>query len=262
MKHASVGSALAAIGVLALVLLWVNAIDVNWPWQDVAGNESAVEQPETATITSVQPIALDCRARIHSVVPIEGKREHDVSGHVYRTDTVTMNAVGDIDTCVDAGEVDIITGDDGTTTVLIPADAIEFVRPRVDTVATLDSVVYDKGVLGKLVDAFPWVDDNNTLTPAAYAYAQTVIGSGECMQAAFDVTQQALRSAYRDQAVERGIAAESVRVEIVGQPDFDSVPGPEVLDEFEFSVDENATSCQVDASAYTQYTDESILDDA
>lgn len=262
MRNATLGTVLAVIGVLALALLWSGAIDVNWPWEDLNEEESALEQPETATITSVEPIALDCRARIHSVVPIEGKREHELAGQVYRTDTVTMNAIGDIDTCVDSSAVDVITGADGSTTVLIPADAIEFVRPRVDTVATLDSVEYDKGVLGKLTDAFPWVSDNTTLTPGAYAYAQTVIGSGECMAAAFDVTEEALRSAYRDQAVERGIDQGSLRVEIVGQPEFAQSPGPEVLDEFEFTVDASATTCQVDPNAYAPYVDPTTATDS
>jgi hypothetical protein len=44
-----------------------------------------------------------------------GTRQHRALGRTYRTDTVTMTALGNIDTCVDAGEVEVATGDDGTT---------------------------------------------------------------------------------------------------------------------------------------------------
>ena len=59
--------------------------------------------------------------------------------------------------------------EDGSARVLVPADAIEFVRPRVDAVATLGSVHYDEGLIGKLTGALPWVSDDQNLTPAAYA---------------------------------------------------------------------------------------------
>jgi hypothetical protein len=43
--------------------------------------------------------------------------------------------------------------------VLVPADAIPFVRPRVDAVATVDSVHDDQGFIGKLTDALLWVGE-------------------------------------------------------------------------------------------------------
>ena len=84
----------------------------------------------------MEPISLDCRARIHAEVPVEGRREHELLGQVYRTDTVSMLAVGDVDTCVEGTSAEVVHHRDGTTEVIIPGESILFVRPRVDAVAT------------------------------------------------------------------------------------------------------------------------------
>ncbi len=250
-------AAIVAIGVVALAKLGV--VDMRWPWENtnVASIESSVSQPESATIIEIEPIALDCRARIHTVVPIEGRRTHKLIGQTYRTDTVTLNAVGDIDTCVDAADVEVVTRSDGTTRVLVPADAIRFERPRVDAVATLGSVHFDKGMVGKLTDIFPWVSDDSGLSPAAYAYAQTIIGSSECMQRAFATTEAAMRGAYEDALVAQGADPDLLIVDIVGEPDFDAVTtSPDVLDGYDFSVDDEATTCTVSPGAYTPPPDD------
>ncbi len=244
-------AAIVVVGVI--VLANVGVIDMRWPWENskLASTESAVLQPETATIVEVEPIALDCRARIHTVVPIEARREHKLVGQTYRTDTIEMSAVGDIDTCVDAADVEIVSRSDGSTRVLVPADAIRFERPRVDAVATLGSVYYDKGFVGKITDVFPWVSDDSGLTPAAYAYAQTVIGSSECMQQAFETTEAAMRAAYEDQLRAMGADPNQLSIDIVGEPSFELDSGAEVLEGFDFDVDEAATSCSVSRGAYT-----------
>ena len=43
---------------------------------------------------------------------------------------------------------------------------------RFDAVATLDSITYDEGLIGKLSGALPWVSDNSRLTPAAFALSR------------------------------------------------------------------------------------------
>ncbi|MEM9465948.1 MAG: hypothetical protein AAGA90_11275 [Actinomycetota bacterium] len=240
----------AIVGLIVFIQLGV--ANIRWPWDNpaVASETTTIVQPKEAEIVEIEPIALDCRARIHTVVPVEGKRDHDVLGQTYRTDTVEMTAVGDIDTCVDATEVEIVVRDDGSARVLVPADAIEFVRPRVDAVATLDSVTYDEGLLGKLSGALPWVSDNSRLTPAAFAYAQTVIGSSECMQQAYEITTEAMVEAYEGQMASAGLDPDDLEVEIIGEPDFNALPEAGDLGDFEFETTDTGASCSVATDAF------------
>ncbi|MEM9202541.1 MAG: hypothetical protein AAGC53_12805 [Actinomycetota bacterium] len=234
-----------------LVFMQLGIADLTWPWENpaVASQTTSIVQTKAAEIIEIEPITLDCRARIHTVVPVEGKRQHEMLGQTYRTDTVEMTAVGDIDTCVDATEVEVVVRDDGSARVLVPADAIEFVRPRVDAVATLDSVVYDEGLLGKLSGALPWVSDNSRLTPAAFAYAQTVIGSSECMEQAYELTTQAMIDAYEAQMAAVGLDPDDLEVEIIGDPNFDVLPDAGDLGDFEFETTDAGASCSVAVDA-------------
>lgn len=186
-----------------------------------------VSLPTEARITAVEPISLDCRARVFAEVPVEGKREHEAFGRVYRTDRITMHAYGDVDTCVDGSGVEVTHNRDGSTDVVIPGESIVFVRPRVDTVRTADSVDIDKDTIGKIIDAFPWVDDNLGLAPMAYAYAQNVIGSSECMETAYSVTEDILIDAYTQQVIDQGVDEDKLSVTIDGQPKFEN---PDALD--------------------------------
>ena len=242
---------------LALVALLVFSqlgfADIRWPWErvDITSAKTTIDQPEAARVTEIEPIALDCRARIHTTVPIEGRREHRVLGQVYRTDTVSMTAIGDIDTCVGSNLVRVVNHDDGTASVTVPADAIRFVRPRVDAAATADSVEFDGGLFGKLADVFPWVSDNNGLTPAAYAYAQAVVGSSECMAEAYDLTEVALRDAYEAEMLAQGFDPADIDVEITGTPDF----GPTVAEAadtggYGFEIGDGGATCEVAPDAY------------
>ncbi|MEO0493326.1 MAG: hypothetical protein AAF081_07910 [Actinomycetota bacterium] len=248
----------AVVGLIVFIQLGV--ANISWPWDSpvVASETTTIVQVEEAEIVEIEPIALDCRARIHTIVPVEGKRDHDVLGQTYRTDTVRMQAVGDIDTCVDATEVEVVVREDGTARVLVPADAIEFVRPRVDAVATLDSVTYDQGFVGKITDALPWVSDNSSLTPAAFAYAQTVIGSSECMQEAYATTTQAMIEAYEKQMAAAGLDPADLEVEIIGDPDFGDLPDAGDLGDFDFETTDDGASCSVADDAYDG--DEPITD--
>jgi len=235
---------------LILVIAFVSfgLFDINWPWEDVIEEESAVAvdvEAGPAQIIDITPISLDCRARIEAEVPVVGTQKTTVAGATVSTDTIRMRAVGDVDTCVAADGVEILERTDGTIGVIIDADAIEFVRPRVDAVATMDSVSTDRGILNQLVEAFPWTNEDDELTPAAFAFAQTVIGGSSCMRAAYDQTQEALVDAYRDQMVEQGANPDDIDVVISGIPDFEqNAPEKPQLGDFEFSND-GAASCVV-----------------
>ena len=203
----------------------------------------AVSLPEEARIVAIEPISLDCRARVHARVPVEGTREHMAFGQVYRTDRVTLDAVGDVDTCVDSSGTTITHNADGTTDVVIDGESILFVRPRVDAVATGDSLTVSRGFVGKLMDAFPWVDDNLGLTPLAYAHAQNVIGGSECMQTAYQVTEGMLLDAYRDQFIEQGVDPERLDVRIEGEPIFSDPEELNMGDDVEMSVGAGPITC-------------------
>ncbi len=238
----------AVLGILAFAgfAVWSNLIDIRFPWQvlpEFADVEVDLTLPEEARIVEVEPIALDCRARIHAEVPVEGRREHSVLGKVYRTDTVTMQATGDVDTCVEGTSADVIYNRDGSTEVIIPGEAIIFVRPRVDAVATAASVDETKGGLGKFTDAFPWVDSDLGLTPLAYAYAQNVIGSSQCMEAAYTVTEDVLIDAYRQQFIDQGVDPETLTVRIEGEPLFANAPEIDMGDDVTMSVGNDQISC-------------------
>lgn len=205
--------------------------------------EVSLTVPEEARIVAVEPISLDCRARVFAEVPIEGKREHEAFGLIYRTDRISMHAYGDVDTCVDGDAARITHNRDGSTDVVIPGESIRFVRPRVDAIRTANSVDVDKDWVGKLADAFPWVDDNLGLTPRAYAYAQTVIGSSECMETAYGVTQDILIDAYHEQAVAQGADPEKLSVAIDGDPDFEGAEQDLDMGDFELWVGSGSVAC-------------------
>ncbi len=217
------GGALVATAALIGFVAWTGALSFDWPWRtlpEFGEVEVALSLPAEARIVSVEPIALDCRARVHAEVPVAGGREHSVLDQVYRTDTVTMTAIGDVDTCVEGTSAQVIHRRDGSTEVVIPGRSITFVRPRVDAVATAASVEVSKGLAGKLTDVFPWVSDDVGLTPLAYAHAQNVIGGSECMQTAYAVTKDLLVEAYRQQFIDQGADPQRLTVRIDGEPLF------------------------------------------
>lgn len=253
-KGLSIGAGALVFVASLIVLANTGVIGIDWPWENVdlpdpLTEETRVAQPEEATIVEIEPIALDCRARIHAQVPVKGNRDHKVLGQTYRTDTVTMTAIGDIDTCVASDATEIVPVGENAFRVLIPAEAITFERPRVDTVATRESVSFDKGLVGKFTDALPWVSDDSGLTPAAYAFAQQVVGSSECMERAWKITTVVIQSAYRDEIVARGGDADDVEVDIVGLPAFGEPPATE-QDGFTFEVAGAGVNCRVDGDAY------------
>lgn len=240
------GGALAGVLFLGGLALYFGVASLQWPWRVVPEfNQIDVELtlPEEARIIGVQPIALDCRARVFAEVAVDGRREHRLFGQVYRTDRVEMTAVGDIDTCVEGTSAEVQYHADGTTEVVIPGESIVFVRPRVDAVATADSVSVSKGFTGRLTDIFPWVDTDLGLTPLAYAYAQDVIGSSECMEAAYQQTEQLLIDAYTQQFIDSGADPSSLTVTIDGRPEFGADEPAPVLGDVEMTPNDESVAC-------------------
>ncbi|MDA3038014.1 MAG: hypothetical protein O3C27_00560 [Actinomycetota bacterium] len=222
--------AFAATAALIGRVAWTGTLSFDWPWRplpEFGDVEVTLLLPDAARIVSIEPIALDCRARVYAEVPIEGRREHSILDRVYRTDTVTMTAIGDVDTCVEGSSAQVVHRRDGSTEVIVLGSSIIFVRPRVDTVATAASVEVSKGLAGKLTDVFPWVSDDVGLTPLAFAHAQNVIGGSVCMQKAYAVTENMLVQAYRQQFIDQGADPQKLTVRIEGQPLF---PEPAPLD--------------------------------
>jgi hypothetical protein len=234
--------------ILLLGLLSFGWLDINWPWEDIIDEETVVEvdvEEGPAQIIEISPISLDCRARIEAVVPVVGTQKTSVAGATVSTDTVRMLAVGDVDTCVDAGGVEIVERADGTFGVIIDASAIEFVRPRVDAVATMASVTTDRGIVKQVFEALPWTNEDDELTPAAFAFAQTVIGGSSCMEAAYEQTVSALTEAYQNQVTAQGASPDDVDVIVSGIPDFgQNDVEQKLLGDFEF-IEEPGTSCVV-----------------
>lgn len=234
--------------ILVIGLFSFGWVDINWPWEDIVQEETTLEvdmEEGPARIVSITPIALDCRARIEATVPVVGTKKTTLAGATISTDTVRMQAVGDVDTCVDAAGVEIVERADGTFSVIVDADAIQFVRPRVDAVATMASVTTDRGIVNQVVEALPWTNEDDELTPAAFAFAQSVIGGSSCMEAAYDQTQLALTTAYRRQMQDQDEDPNDVDVIISGIPDFgQNDVEQKLLGDFEF-VEEVGTSCVV-----------------
>lgn len=248
MKNALAGTIFGVFTVVA-VAIWSGAVSIDVPWMKVVPEfgevDVAISLPEEARIIAIEPIALDCRARVHAVVPVEGRREHSLFDRVYRTDTISLEAIGDVDTCVEGTSAQVVHKKDGTTEVIIPGESIMFVRPRVDAVATAQSVVVDKGAAGKITDVFPWVSDDLGLTPLAYAYAQNVIGGSNCMETAYTVTEGLLVDAYTQQFIDQGADPEKLTVRIDGSPNFIDPEPVEMGDDVVMDVGADNVSCEL-----------------
>ncbi len=243
---ATVAGVFVLSGIIVVALISFGWLDIRWPWENVVQEtaEVGIDIEEGPAVLAIAPISLDCRARITASVPVVGTQRTSVAGATISTDTIRMRAIGDVDTCVNTDGVEIIERADGTIGVILDADAIEFVRPRVDAVATMNSVTTDRGFVNQVVELLPWTNEDDELTPAAFAFAQTVIGGSECMRAAYDQTETALMNAYRDQMVEQGANPDDIDVIISGLPDFGENNDRPILGDFEFS-EESGVSCEV-----------------
>lgn len=224
----AVGAALMILGLQSGVISFGLPDVLRTLPRNLAPSQSVTvgDPADHATVVRVEPVALDCRARIHAEVRVTGREDHRLAGLTYRTDTVTVDAEGDVDTCVDARAAEVTTQGDGSVLVTVPGEAIRFVRPRVDMVASAAGVDYHKGLVGELADLVPGVDPNADLVGGAFAHAQQVIGGSACMSSAYEVTRQALSQAYADQLVAQGIDPGMVTVQ-VEEPDFEQHLPPE-----------------------------------
>lgn len=242
LKAAVVGGFAVVLGAMAMSIGLVEFSGPSLPTFTTV--DVKLTLPADARITRVEPLSLDCRARVHAEIPVEGTRRQEAFGVVYRTDRVSMYAYGDVDTCVDGSATQVEHHRDGSIEVVIPGESILFVRPRVDAVRTASSVRVERDMVGKLADALPWAEDDiGGLTPMAYAYAQNVIGSSECMRTAYTVTEQLLIDGYREQVLTQGVDPDLVTVRIEGAPRF-SEPNPVDLgDELDMRVGQGAVSC-------------------
>ena len=107
------------------------------------------------------------------------------------------------------------------------------------------SVSTDRGFVGQLVEILPWTNEDDELTPAAFAFAQEVIDSSACKQAAYEQTEAAIIEAYTQQLVDQGGAPDKIDVIISGVPDLGQDESEvRMLGEFEFT-EEAGTSCVV-----------------
>ena len=245
-------STIAGVFLLSIIIVFAlvstGLLDFVWPWENIVQEETVIEidteDVGPARILNITPIALDCRARIEAEVPVVGTQRTSVAGATVSTDTIRMRAVGDVDTCVAGDGVEINERTDGTIGVIIDASAIEFVRPRVDAVATMDSVMTDRGIVNQVIEALPFTSEDDELTPAAFAFAQTVIGGSDCMQAAFEQTTIALEEAYRQQMVDQGANPADIDVIVSGQPDFGQNNDLAELGDFEF-IEDAGTACVI-----------------
>ncbi|MEZ5342606.1 MAG: hypothetical protein R2706_14510 [Acidimicrobiales bacterium] len=60
---------------LAVSAVWSGSISISWPWKvipDFTDVEVAITIPNEVRIVEIEPITLDCRARVHAEVPLEG----------------------------------------------------------------------------------------------------------------------------------------------------------------------------------------------
>ncbi len=249
----SIGKSVRTAAVVGLVVVAAIAINHTFiHWQLPFGNsvESTIEPAAASEITKIEPIVLDCRARITANVPVKGKKSYQFSvfgaTKTYRTDSMKLKAVGDVDTCVRGG-ASTQELKDGGWIVTVPAKSIVFNRPRVNAIKTAQSVKFNKGWVGKFTDVMPWVSETNGLTPAGYAYAQTVVGGSSCMKAAWEHTKHAIIVAYLQQASAKHIDPKKVSVIIDGPPDFNQVKGLKDahFHGFTFKVDAKHVECKV-----------------
>jgi hypothetical protein len=246
MKLLKTLAVLGSVVVVGWALAIVGVFDFHWPWEvEIAAQRETVIQEEPAQVVEIEPISLDCHARVHAEVPVRATKEHLLLGQVYRTDSVDVQAGGDVDTCVEGEPTSWSQTTVGGVYVRIPAGSIRFERPRVD----LHDIEtdFEKGLPGKVTDALPWVEDDETLTTSALAFAQDTIGGSECMQAAYDVTEQMLIDAYTAQAIEQGLDPDDLTVTIMGRPDFEqNEPDSAVAaEEFDFEIVDTGVRCTV-----------------
>lgn len=195
-------------------------IDLQSPIGSPLDTDISTDRPVTPiVITETVPIALDCRAVTTVKADIAVKKEYQIFGKVISTDKVIIHAVGDYDVCVDGMVSRTTTTANGSKTqkIVVPADAVVFHRPRIDT--SKSTLQYDRGKISRLA-----LSDDNVIVDISLKVAQHIIGSDDCIETAWESTQKAVEDSLRRQADDDGI--HNVTIEWSGRPAYDSDSGP------------------------------------
>ncbi len=248
------------IGLVVIVLVLVLVLNLFGVFDSIFNTERR-DQARTTGVAEVRvrPLDLSCKARIDAVVPLKGEAKSTAHAPLidvnltYNTDTITMTAIGDVDTCFPATGATVKHTD---TSWLVKIDASQTVlnRPRVKPAATAQSVSYHPGAGRKLVKLLPIVnfflvnENGSRLTLEAEAFAQSIIGGSSCMKAAWPATKRAIVQTYQDDAKRKGIPASHVHVSFTGQPAFqqnDMRHVPKAFQATKFTVDNRHTVCRL-----------------
>jgi len=191
-------------------------------------DEFSLTQPVPIEIVSIEPIALECRATIDSVIALVLQKdvEYRVFGWGWgtRSEHGFYTAYGDIDVCVGIENSTITSLEDVVGPVLdregwlveIAVNDLEFRRPRIDNLKSAQSwrLHTDWGWV-------PGIDGDTTMGVEATALAQLLVGSSECIEAAFEATKLAITESYKQQALDVGIDPAKVEVRFTGEPNYD-----------------------------------------
>lgn len=249
-----------AVGVVVIVVLWVaNFFNLD---QRLERNDT-IRQSGAVEIFEIKPVNIDCRAVVRASIPVKGESQYIVhtplGSKTLNTDTIWLTAIGDVDVCFPPEASEVVKQADGSWLVTIDSSKTVFNRPRVDALATGNSVDYEDGAGRDIMSAVPLVNafiDTNAheLTLEAVAFAQSLIASSECMAAAWPPVQEAVTAAYAEQAALGGLSADQVTVVFKGAPfyaqykqDIDtSVFG----DGVEFEVEAGGINCSILPEAF------------
>jgi hypothetical protein len=223
MPHLLLGTVAAVIIVAFLFMQAVNSL-IKLPSManPVAIEESfTFAQQKPAEIVRIEPIAIECRAAIEAEVPVLLQKDvhyKTFGWNVFtRTERGAFTSFGDVDTCLAIDHTRIFQTANGGWTVNVNVDDIVFRRPRVDMLRS-----FDTWIISVDWDWAPWVDGDTQMGLEAAALAQYLIGSSSCIEAAFDVTVDAIEASYKDQAASIGIDPALVNVVIDGTPSYDA----------------------------------------
>lgn len=221
----------------------------------------STEQKDKASTTGVVTtrttgIFIDCRARTDVAAPVKDEAQHIIhtffGSFTWNTDTVWMNAQGDVTTCFPADGA-VVTTTGNRMTVDVDTTRTVFYRPRVKPAATARSVRYEPGagrrVAGfvPLFDYFVMKENGSRLTLEAEQFAQSIIGGSRCMKASWKATRRAITTAYHKYAKQHGIARHNVTINFNGSPRFDQHDMkriPKAFESTKFTVDTKHVVCK------------------
>ena len=81
MKLLKTLAVLGSVVVVGWALNIVGVFDFHWPWEtEIAEQRASVIREEPAQVVEIEPISLDCHARVHAEVPVRATKEHLAPG--------------------------------------------------------------------------------------------------------------------------------------------------------------------------------------